>query len=57
MSWPEDRENYNPDLVYDTSASAWVAQSAQLPKSGEKYSWIIVIDRTATDATIYIGKM
>jgi hypothetical protein len=56
--FPNDRDGgYDADKVYDTSASVWIAQSAQLPKSGEKYTWIIVIGRTATDATIYIGKM
>jgi len=52
--FPNDRDGgYDADKVYDTSASAWVAQSAQLPKSGEKYTWLIIINDISN---IYIGK-
>lgn len=35
--------NYNPALVYNNSTGTWIAQSTQLPKAGEKLTFIIAI--------------
>ena len=58
--WPNDKPvNYNPELVYDNSATAWVAQSIQLPNAGEKNSWLIIVgrDNTTKQGLIYFKEI